>query len=273
MASIRLKIEGDQGAIGVEAFLTALDALREMLTDLAKSVSPAEAPFLDWAVTDLQMGSLQVELTPVKTWKPDKDISIAAEDIVAFGERIIGLEIDGLDSIESEIGTPLQYLSSQSLTFARKISNVIDTSGATGIVIRNGSKQVLVTQATADKATAYLKESRVSFGSVEGVLDRINIHKTPNCTIYSSLTKKAISCTFVRASHQKMVAEALGRRVSVNGRVHSNRRGDVLRIEMESLRILRDSPEIPDILNFAGSEPDYSGGLSSEDYVGVSRRD
>jgi len=111
---------------------------------------------------------------------------------------------------------------------------------------------------------------RTSIGSVEGRLDMISLHGKPQFTIYSTLTDSAITCTFDKEEIFVDAREALGHRVNVSGLVLSNAKGEPLRVQVERLRKLCNSSDITD-LDLQGRFPDFTGGLSSEDYIKQSR--
>ena len=86
--------------------------------------------------------------------------------------------------------------------------------------------------------------------------------------IYHSRTKKAIRCDIPQDSDlMEQANEALGSRVLVAGLVHTNARGEPLRVSAETLRILSETPALPSISSLGGKYPDLTGDLTTEEYV------
>ena len=86
--------------------------------------------------------------------------------------------------------------------------------------------------------------------------------------IYHSRTKKAIRCDIPQDSDLlEQAKEALGHRVLVAGIVHSNARGEPIRVSAETLRILSETPALPSISSLGGQYPDLTGDLTTEEYV------
>ena len=105
-----------------------------------------------------------------------------------------------------------------------------------------------------------------SFGSVEGTLEMISIHKPARFNVYHSITLHAVRCNLKEEAIEK-VREALGRRVVVSGLVSYNTKHEPKRVEVEELEIIPREDELPTIDEFIGSDPSYIGEMTTEEYI------
>jgi hypothetical protein len=90
-----------------------------------------------------------------------------------------------------------------------------------------------------------------SFGSIEGVLDAINLHKNKYFTIYSFLDDRGIKCLFP----DDLLEEAkknLGKKVYVYGLVRSREDGQRLNILVTEIEPLPKQDEALSIYNMIG---------------------
>ncbi len=95
----------------------------------------------------------------------------------------------------------------------------------------------------------------------------MSIHGGKRFVLYHSRTKKAVTATFKDDEWLQRAAEVLGRRVSVMGTVYSNTRGEPVRVDAQSLRVLRTREELPTTRSLTRSDPDFTGGLSTEEFL------
>lgn len=108
------------------------------------------------------------------------------------------------------------------------------------------------------------------YGTIEGMLEVISTHNGDSFTIWEKLTNHRVEC---KAS-EKYIEQAkslLRRRVAVTGKIKYHQRTKPVSMQVESLRALRPSSELPQPAAMAPI--DLTGGLASEDYVGKLRDD
>ena len=105
--------------------------------------------------------------------------------------------------------------------------------------------------------------------TVDGRLERINIHKNANTfTIYSSvLPRPPVTCKFPEALLGD-VQRALGRFVSVRGKCfYRPGTAFLYRIDVWEMEVLPPSEELPSLSDLCGIAPDATGDKSSEQFV------
>jgi hypothetical protein len=57
----------------------------------------------------------------------------------------------------------------------------------------------------------------------------------------------------------------------VSGVVHSNAKGEPLRVDVERIDLLSREEELPSTADLAGSDPSFTGDMSTEEYIRSSR--
>ena len=126
-------------------------------------------------------------------------------------------------------------------------------------------RPVSPTKATADAVTKILKR-RVyhEISTLEGSLLTIDFHDKKAFGIFDPLTDSKIVCHFDE-SMKADVVNALGSRVSVEGKVKFSRSGDPLSIEVYSFEVMPGMEELPQFDQ--GERLDIASGIPSEDYV------
>ncbi len=154
------------------------------------------------------------------------------------------------------------------MNVVRRIVARIGKEGMTGIAMSSPDRRVTITPRASDNFNQLLPTKDESRGSAEGTLETVSIHRGSRFMIYHSRTKNAIRSDIPPDSKLlDQAKEALGSRVLVAGLVHTNARGEPIRISAETLRILSEAPALPSIASLGGKYPDLTGDLTTEEYV------
>jgi hypothetical protein len=254
MAHLRFEIKGKPGSITLRAFQTAVESWMGILNDLDAGISGQKGGSLDWVVTDLSMGSLALEIES-RSRMPGKD----------YGPRVVRANIEGMEVIENEEKMP-PYLTESGMKKAQRMVNLIGRQGTTGFLIANTKEKAELSIQSKNNVKSILKPRYQSIGSVEGRLETISLHRSNRLVIYESLTNKAVSCIF-KEDKLPEVKALLGHRVNVFGTIYRNKKGDALSVEVKELRKLREVEEIPSFEKLLGIDPDFTGELTTADYL------
>lgn len=258
MARLELVVHGVEGQIAATSLLSILGGALRILSELDAAISREAKGTLDWTVANLATGSLIVALE-----SESRSISrnVGAEVTRSF---VVSLEI-----IERDGVTP-PYLTEKGMQAARTVLKLIGRGGVSGIEATDLSERVSVSARAAANIDQLVTPRTRMIGSIEGRIETISIRGRPRVIAYQMRTGKAVTCVFKRDDEARMIAEAarvLGQRVNVSGTVVSNGVGEPIRIEAEQIRVFRSESELPTIAELAGSDPDYTGGLTSEEYL------
>lgn len=85
-------------------------------------------------------------------------------------------------------------------------------------------------------------------------------------SLYDEETRRAVGCRFPDRLFTT-VKEALGHRVRALGEITRDRRGQVLRVDIERIETLPDMPSVPSVDDLLGIAPWYTGEQSTEDFL------
>lgn len=257
MARLRFQVQGELGNITLAGFMSQLNDHLRMLREYDLAISREKKASLEWIITNVSTGSLIIE-TESRSRLKEKN----------FGPEIVKACVDGWDRIEHEGMSPA-YLTEQGMSAARRIVRRIGREGMEGFVVSAPGRSIAVSPKASVHMDQLIPVKYRSVGSAEGTLETISIHGGSRFTIYHSRTKKAIRCDIPEQEAKLLdrAKEALGRRVQARGLLERNARSEPIRIKAEHLRILREREELPTIAELGGKYPDFTGGLTSEEYV------
>lgn len=257
MATLRFQIQGELGHITLAGFMDQINDHLRLLQDYDLAISRGQSASVEWLITNVSTSSLVVETEP-RSLLDDKN----------FGPEVAKVYVDGWASIEHE-GVSPPYLTENGMDAARRIVRRIGKDGIEGIVVAGPERSVIISPKASAHMDQLIPVKYRSLGSAEGTLETISVHGSPRFTIYHSRTKKAVRCDIPATDSTLLdrAKEALGRRVIARGRLERNARGEPIRIKAERLRILRERKDLPTIAELGGKYPDFTGGLTSEEYV------
>jgi len=256
MAKLVLTVKGMLGTISLESFLTVIDSSFEILKDLDSAISLEPKGSLDWVITGLHEGSLSVEVQ-----------SNPKGQLKDYGTKVSERYLDGIHIIHEEGITP-PYFSDRSLKLVRTVAKALKGNGADAMhILDPASGKSAELDARIEKTTSQLMGSRYeSFGSVEGTLEMISIHRRPRFNVYHAVTLRAVQCTLPDELREE-VAGSLGRRVTASGLITYNAKDEPRSIKLEELKVIPKEEELPNIAQFIGSDPDFTGDMSTAEYI------
>ena len=252
-----IQVQGELGNITLAGLQGQINDHIRMLQDYDLAISRGKKASVEWLITNVSTGSLTVET---------ESRSLLEEE--NFGPQVAKAYIEGWTSIERGGIRPL-YLTEEGMKAARSIAKRIGEEGIEGIVVSGPDQSVTISPKSSVNLDQLMRERYWSLGSAEGTLETISIHGSSRFTIYHSRTKKAIRCD-IPATKAKLLdraKEALGRRVQAIGTLERNALGEPLRIKAERLCILRAREELPTVAALGGKYPDFTGGLTTEEYI------
>lgn len=255
MSDFRLKIEGKEGSIAYDAFFNVLNYWFKILNDVDLAMSGSKNGSQEWFVTKLGTGSLVLEAE-----------AEPKQDYPDIGQQIAAASINGLYALEEEGLTP-PYLSFSGIGYAKKMLKLIGNHGIQAINLENQSASAVLTSRASANIDLITKVKRRSIGSVEGRLETISVHRTPKFLVYHHRTNKAIACVFNQNDLLEKVKEGLGRRVIAFGEVLWNSNGEPVSVNIERLRFLGAKAELPSISEIGGSDPEFTGKLSTAEFL------
>jgi len=256
VARLVLTVKGISGTISLESFLAVIDSSVEILKDLDSAISRQPQGSLDWVIERVFSDSIGIEIE-----------SKARDPKIDCGTRLAEVYSDGIEIIRDEGITP-PYFSDNCLRLVGKMAKVLRGDGARALVVLDPirGKSIEFDAQIATTTNQLMGYSYQSFGSVEGTLEMISIHKPARFNVYHSISLHAIRCN-LREEDVEKVRDALGRRVIVSGLVSYNAKDEPKNVMVEELEVLRREDELPTIDEFVGSDPNYTGDMTTEEYI------
>ena len=253
---LEVRVEGQPGAVPARAFLEVLRISLDLLDQLERAEQlPARQPGR-WLIAELRNESATAALR-----RP------GAPDLQAPSRLV-----DGIGQLRQSEGLP-PYFSPAIAEGLAKIGKHARQEGVSGVSFQlppaNGGQGRVegVTEAVVANALASVEGADRAIGSVSGVLDIINLRRGAHqVSLYDDATRRAVRCRFPDELFP-MVRDALGRRIRALGEMTRNRRGQVLRVDIDQIELLPDVPAYPSVDELAGIAQWYTGDQSTEEYL------
>lgn len=250
-----MRVEGEPGILGVSAFLNAVRESLYMLADIDAGLSGEPRGTLDWSVASLKTSSAVIEME-----------SRSRDEERNFGPQVTRFFVTGLQQLE-ELGVTPPYLTESGMSHARRLVKLIGRNGMRGLEVSDLETSTAISARAAANIDPLLKTQRRALGSIEGRIETASIHKRPRVIVYLTRTRKAVTCRMPSTAVLEGAAVAMGRRVLASGMVHYNAKGEPLRVDVDRLRVFRPESELPTIDELAGSDPQFTDGMSTADYI------
>jgi hypothetical protein len=262
MQGIEVVVDGARREVEVARYTRALTDTVWLLQHIDR-LAFQEAPRLQWAISDTTSnGVFRAKLTPrtIPNKRPAASAHVPPQALV-----------DGLVSLTSRAEIP-DLFSEQSVHRVDKLGEL--KGGIRGIelapISENGSvgEHVRVDEALREHARSAIAPQETSTGSVSGLLDVLNARQKKGLrgSIYNPRSRHAVTC-LIPLDRVNDVTGAFGHRVLVGGPLTRNEVGQVIRIELVDLEILADDFRVPTVDDILGIDAQWTGGLSTDEYL------
>jgi hypothetical protein len=254
---ITLIIEGlpeDEGRVRLGVFMSQLQNLSATITKLDREVSNGK-PATVLRIAELSYRSpIRVVLEPQPL--PSRPDVVPA--IFASLERVTAALTNGSD---------LTGLDADLLEDIRGLTRPVGKQVKSAALVFKGQTFEL-TMAVASKVDRALAVDDECEGSIEGMLEQINLHHDANVFhIYPQIGPRKVTCRFPARLYDDAVA-AVGRRVEIFGMLHYRLGASFAhQIAVSQIEVFPPESELPDWDDLRGRAPDATGALSSEAFV------
>ena len=269
MARLRFEIKGDPDSVSLETYSQATHQVIGILRELDTAISRRSSGTLNWYISRLHNnGTLLLEVLS-KQRQLKRQMAGAAD----VSTEVATSFVTGLENIECH-GTSPPYLTDTGMRKVQGMVSLIHKNGAKGFVasVPEVQQSVEVSEKAAKTISELLPAKTEALGSVEGRLEAISIHGGKKFVIYHSISKKAVNCHFEQEGIMEKVLQSLGSRVIVSGEIFSNAKGEPVKVAVSGFGLIEGTGRIPTVAELTGSDPDFTGGLSTEDYIRSIRR-
>jgi hypothetical protein len=265
-ATLRVQLDNGVHYTDADAFIEVISQTIALLKELNKAQSVYGSESLKWAVVDAGHSSpLFTEFAPVRFRDTDPDIGASVVHDFVLG--IHHLEVS--DTPPPQFSEPALHKASKLLQSLGRGVGVIQFSsnGFVATATKVGSANAQTAIAKYDLAKAVHSSEYQEYGSIEGHLRSLSEQAggKDRIDIIEELTGQTIRC-YIRSDFDHEAAAAWKKRVSVTGMITVGRRTRrPVSVQVESIRVLRDSSELPQIEDLFGIQ--ITGGMSPEEYV------
>lgn len=215
---------GSETPVELRQLASVSDVFANLINDVAEAFTGHRKP-VNWTV-EVQEGSVRL---PLKAEPSTENVRPSAMPEIASAIA------HGMAQLEQEPVRP-DYFTDQGLEYAKALAGLL--SDELPLSVRNGGERIALSKQLLVNVDIILGQARLSFGSVEGRLEALNIHGAKKFSIYSSIDGKAVTCNFGRHLELDDVLHAVGKNVMVRGAVKTTPRGERSSIEAHSIRVL-----------------------------------
>ena len=247
---------GERDRVDLPDLVTALGSFLGILKDVDATIARRMQGNLVWRVTVLdQTPTPRIGVTPRARG--------SREDISSFVQREV---IRNMTSLTNS-GERNRDFSDSALARVGKIARTTSRIGSSTIYIdsRQPIHSTIINQQTLSKVKDLTDVKSRSFGTVVGELGSISVRRGNEFRIWDEDADQPVRCNFSHDDERK-IKDLLRHRIMVTGIVNSNRYGLPLSISVESIDHV-PLGNLPDISHLAGSIPDFTGGLSLQDFL------
>ena len=254
---ITLVIEGlpeDEGQVRLGAFVAQLQSLTSAISRLDRDANNGKAASY-FRITDVSYKSpLRIVIDPQPLPKHPYVGNLVLDSLNRIAEAIDG--VGDLSQLDADLLEDIRSL-------VRPVGKTVKNA----TLLFNGHKLDLTEGLGAKIDTALVVDEEFE-GSVEGMLEQINVHLGANTFhIYPDVGPKKVTCHFPVRLYDEAVS-AVGRRVEVFGtlRYRANARFPH-QIGIKQIEAFPLEAELPSWEDLLGRAPEATGHLSSEAFV------
>ena len=257
--NIEIIIEGmpeDDGQVRVSAFISELDAITKNISKVDKYISSKGSPSFYFRIAELSYSSpATVVLEPVLQ---NPSVDYRNKTIQTFFSAYKNIESGSADRKQIDYSLIEGLIETTSL-IGKSINSVrIITDGFDFALTKEFKAKLDLVLAPEDRARGFLR----------GMLEYINIHGGQNVfKIYPDVGPIKITCHFP-SGLKKTAIQAVGSYVEVRGelryRAVSNYPHE---ISVDEIEIFSPDEMLPSLYELRGIAPNFTGELSSEEFV------
>jgi hypothetical protein len=254
---ITLIIEGlpeDAGRVRFATFMAQLQSLNAMLGRLDRDANEGMATTY-FEIAELSYsGPIRVVLEPKQLPRQRYSGGVLIQNL----NRVMGaLENDAdISGVDADLLDDLRGL-------ARPVGRTVKYAA---LVFNGGTFEL--TENIVTKLDAALAVEEESDGSLDGMLEQINVHMGANTFhIYPGIGPKKVTCHFPGKLYDDAVA-AVGKRVEVFGALKYRSGANFPhQIAVSDIDVFPPDSELPDWDDLRGRAPHATGGVSSEAFI------
>lgn len=246
--------------VRLETFVEGLDNVRRALTRFDRITMNRAKPTTAYEVVALSLNSPATVTLEARAVNPAVDARVRV--VSGFMRSAQMLEESG--TVLPNFDRPMLEILKETAEQARR--------QAVRIGLRSGPYQVFFDAKLERRVEHLLAQEEGVFGSIEGVLERVNFHAGANvCTVFPLYGPDRINCYF-GSDLRDAVNDAVLRHVRVTGMIWSDKRdGLPHRVDMEEIEMLTVPANRPSLSELRGIVPGLMGELTMHEFLRESR--
>ena len=233
-------INPDAQAASVELFVKALGDISRLLRDVDYAIHRDRSK-RRWVIEQLHSSAPTVTVQPI-----------------LGDQETVFIIAEGIRSITGGTDEPPHYFTEDVLNDLRRMRHLfVGNDQARSIVVSTGGQETAtIERDISEKTNRILNAGYWNLASIEGMLEGINVHRSPTFTIWDRISRAPVRCSVSSQSGLiENAKELLGKRVFVKGSVRYFRNGTPRAItDVMELRDASPDPNLPEA-SF-GSIPD-----------------
>lgn len=256
---LTFSIRPDDGELTFDALYRTVEDIRKLIHDVDATVSQNRTRRARrWYITGFHSSDPTITLRP-------------ASDGTDSGIRAVSAVVDGIKWIgQPDQTVPPPYFAERELEDLKNMRR-LRSSGVSRVDFLNGTEASVVPSRVEEQVDRILRSGDEEYGSIEGLLDAVNLHRVPMMTVWDSITGLAVRCSFPR-DFDKTVRELLTKRVRVSGLVHYFADGRPKSVS--DFRGVEDLTPAASLRSaYFGAIPHLTDGLGSERHLSIVRDD
>lgn len=237
--------------VGYHPFVGTIANTLRLFDAIDREISKDRTPAMIWEITAVSMKS-PIEITFQSRAKKGRQSVVFAEDV-----------LHGLQAIaRSAIRPP--HFSDEAMWAARSMVHALSVP----FTLKSNGVRVQPTQHIAANVDSVLGQHSgyCDEAAVDGQLDTISVHGSPQFVIFDAITDRGVKCYFPDDQIGSVV-DLLKNRVRVYGTARFNKNDEVVSVEVDSFERLPEQDECPTIKDLHAAQINITGGEDAADYV------
>jgi hypothetical protein len=249
----------DKQDVRLNDFIEQLKDIKKALFENELAVTGKNAPTLDYKVVDLRHSSpatVVLEPIPIEGLAPSNP---------QFVTHVVGEFATELRSIKNQGTLPREPELSRLLAY-QKIGLRQDNR-ISKVKIAVGGRVVTIDERFKKKLQAIVGPDEFAEGSIDGMIEIVNIHNTNRFYLYPPIGPKHVTGTF-RPSLRSKIKDAIGNFVTVKGRLRYKVWSQYPHgIAAEDIDIHEPDSQLPTLSELRGAFAGSTGNLNSVQFV------
>ncbi|UUN28585.1 hypothetical protein [Streptomyces sp. FIT100] len=266
-AALEVRITPSHQRLDLQAYTSILSEVRKSLEEVDRIAIPARTPRMQWAIKDMSMRQdVRILLVPkvIPNKRAISTLSVPTEGLVS-----------GVRSLSRVAEIPA-YFTDATVHRVEQIGKHVrsgDVDRVSVASMRIPTEAAVVDQATTINAARAIEPVKKSFSSVTGVLEVLE-HRTgrsPRAFLRVDGSKHGVRVE-AREDQSSLLREAWGERVLAEGLLKRNILGQPVSLVLDTIENAPDRGNALSPWELLGVDPDFTEGLSTEEYIRRVRR-